>query len=217
MALQAPLERDAIAAANWLYEHCMPQWQGTDRALARLSGAVPGFDGEAAYLKVVAINAAYSTNLKATWRMAEHIVGLDRHGLFDGEPDAVVGAIAGLPKDNGPVRHYRSFASKFAHFFISPDRFPIFDGAARTALRHHLGPAATRGMASSYPAFLEALTALRGSVGEDISLAELDRYLWLVGMALDYQRGKRELNREVIALFEMANPPQVLDILRGEL
>ena len=51
--------------------------------------------------------------------------------------------IAGLPQIGDDIpRRFVSFAAKFCHFFIDEERFPIYDEAARDAIRLHLGSGA---------------------------------------------------------------------------
>ena len=58
--------------------------------------------------------------------------------------EGLVEVMAHLPSTDAqkPGRHFRSFASKFCHFFVDADRFPIKDSYAEKMLKHHLGRSA---------------------------------------------------------------------------
>ena len=123
MDLAVPLSMSQIEAANRLHSKLL-QWQITDRALHALHVNLPGFDIEATLLKVAAVNQLYGTNVYAVMRMAQHItkVMLTAGNMEDTD---LVEKLASLPG-----RQHLSFASKFAHFFIDMERFPIYDSYA---------------------------------------------------------------------------------------
>jgi hypothetical protein len=195
-----------------LHEDHLPQWRAADAALEAVKRAFSDDFGYCANLvRVSTVNTLYGTNLKATHRMARHIEGVLGAGGLDQDPAALIDAIANLwTGDSGGGPKHRSFASKFCHFFIDGDRFPIFDKAARDALRLHLGPEAIRGCETSYPAFVGALAQLRGAHSVDASPRDLDRYLWIAGMYLEYAKGRRDINRDLLVLFERQPRPAEL-------
>jgi len=128
MQLAVPLPFNKITAANSLHER-LEQWRLADQALRLLADRCPGFELDICLLKVVAVNALYGTNLYAVTRMAKHaasvLAGID---LAAAGPK-VVEQLADLPATEGQKRkrrHY-SFASKFAHFFLNDERFPIME------------------------------------------------------------------------------------------
>lgn len=209
-----PLEPERIEAATRLYLYHMPQWRQTDAALFTLGRAMPGFGFEASLVKVAAANALYSTSLRAIHRMALHISTLAERLTPGCDPTDTVNAIAALPALPGEtVRRHRSFASKFAAFFVDPEGVPIYDSAVCDALRLHLPPDRRRGVETSYGAFIEALEALCAEYGLSEGYRGLDRYLWLAGMARKHARGDREINRELRGLFECTEPPAELAIV----
>ena len=75
----------------------------------------------------------------------------------------------------GQPRRYVSFASKFAHFFISQERFPIYDSYAERMLLLHLGASAMRDPGRPYEAFTENLRVLMREYVVKSSYRELDR------------------------------------------
>jgi hypothetical protein len=98
-----------------------------------------------------------------------------------------------------------SFASKFAHFFIDMERFPIYDSYAVKMVAYHLGRhGQDRKTEYPYKAFIEDLHRLRNNARLSCTARELDHYLWLAGL---YQVWLRDpdspINIEVKKLFEL--------------
>jgi hypothetical protein len=170
--LAVPLAMIQIEAANRLHAKLV-QWQVTDQALHTLQENLPGFDIEATLLKVVAINQLYGTNVYAVTRMAQHITK--------------VMPIAGNMEDVDLVEElaslsgwkHLSFASKFAHFFIDMERFPIYDTYAVKMVTYHLGKQEQdMDTAHPYRAFVENIHRLKRYAQLSCTTRELDRYLW---------------------------------------
>lgn len=139
-ALAVPLTQTQLDTANRLHSR-LKQWAAVDNALMALAQAFPAFGPEASLLKVAAVNQLYGTNLYAVVRMAEHV----QHVMATTDPKregpALVERLATLPPASAQERqrHHYSFASKFAHFFVDAEHFPIFDKYARQMLDRHLG------------------------------------------------------------------------------
>ncbi len=205
---KAKLTEEQIAAAGALHA-MLTQWRLTDEALRRLQDALPAFGPEESLLKVVAINALYGTNVFALVRAAMHVRSvLATADLATAGPE-LVESLADIPTTSGGrVRRYVSFASKFAHFFISPDRFPIHDSYAERMMLLHVGPSAARDPARRYEAFVANLDTLNREHALRSTYRELDRYLWLAGLYRAYVEGKRALNAEVLRIFEQPSPDQ---------
>jgi hypothetical protein len=110
----------------------------------------------------------------------------------------------------GKVRHYRSFAAKFAHFFISHDRFPVRDRYAEVMLRAHLGHslAPTPDSGAPYTEFETAFRMLAQQVGLGSDTRRLDRYLWIVGGYRAWRKTPDLVNSELREIFE-ADPPEL--------
>jgi hypothetical protein len=107
----------------------MRQWTTTDQALAELAARFPDWGPLDSLLKVVAINTLYGTNVWAFSRMAEHVQAvMVATDLRTAGPE-LVERIAAMPDDKGGGgrRRHISFASKLVHFYVDPDRFPIYD------------------------------------------------------------------------------------------
>jgi hypothetical protein len=204
MTLAVPLPLKKIEAANTLHMR-LEQWRLADQALRLLGERFPDFDSRSCLLKVVAVNGLYGTHLFAITRMATHaadvLAGLESAAAG---PE-VVERLADLPAAEGQKRQRRhySFASKFAHFFLDEERFPIMDSYAIATLKRHLG----RGHyslngASTYDAFVRNFHVLKRLCGFTGRNRELDRYLWLAGeyAAWKKKRGAK-INAELAALF----------------
>lgn len=202
------LNEEQIAAAGTLHA-TLKQWQLTDKVLGRLRIAFPGFGAEESLLKVVAVNALYGTNVLALGRAASHVQKvLAAADISEAGPE-LIESLANIPTTpTGRPRRYVSFASKFAHFFISPERFPIYDSYAERMLMLHLGSSAIRDSGRPYKAFMENLRTLMRDYDVKCSYRELDRYLWLAGLYLVYTKGERRLNSELLNLFDSPSTEQ---------
>jgi hypothetical protein len=201
---KVPLKKQQIIAANRLNRANLHQWQVTDRALDLLSNSVPGFSWEACLLKATAVNTLYSARVLPIKRMAKHIHQLLGRSDTKRLDRSIVEVIAALPDASGVVkRSYTSFASKFCHFFIDSDRFPIYDDAARRMVERHLGRnrIKNREKAHPYAAFCSRLDTLRASCGIVCSTRELDRYLWVVGMWIRFRQDRKDVNSDLKILF----------------
>lgn len=119
---------------------------------------------------------------------------------------ALVERLAALPKTpaQSVARRHFSFASKFAHFFIDRERFPIYDSHADGMVAYHLGrKEREKDPEHPYRAFVKNLHTLRERAGITCSAAELDRYLWLAGLYRAWRHNaKSQINIEVARLFE---------------
>jgi hypothetical protein len=214
-SLAIPLRQEQINAANRLHSH-LTYWAATDKALSALGAQFPAFDLESALLKVAAINQLYGTNLYAVVRMAEHIAAVISACDLSVNDPALVEAIATLPKKPAEKtqRHYYSFASKFAHFFVSQVGFPIYDSYAVQMVSRHLGP---RLYQASYDHPYLAYVANLRRIGEQSGVVwegrELDRYLWLAGQCGAWRRNARApINTEVRRLLEQPTQQVIVDV-----
>jgi hypothetical protein len=179
MTLAVPLSLEQIDVANSLHARS-ERWRHVDQALDQLRDALPGFRPEITLVKAVAINALYGTNVLAISRVAEHVTEVLEHTDVATAEPALVEELAAVPQGGGEQRPRRrhSFASKFAHFFIEPVRFPIFDRYAADMVRLHLGQArAIQDPERPYFAFVANVETLERTIGFRGSRRELDRYL----------------------------------------
>lgn len=200
LSLKTALTAEQVAAASRLHVR-LASWKATDAALDLLADRVRGFDLGACLIKAAAINQLYGTNVYALTRVSAHVAGV----MASSAGEDLVERLAAVPTE-GKVRRHLSFASKFAHFFVDKDRYPIFDSYAVRGLRHHL--AGTRLPYDDPPAYadyVEALAALAALSGIECSGRELDRYLWLSGLYRVWQRdAQAKINVEARDLFVAA-------------
>ena len=207
MKIIKPLSDEHIQAADKIYAQC-PNWKQTDTALKLLSDRFPGFERESCLLKSVAINTLYGTQVWAIAEMANHVCEtISKNESNKDKPELLVDAIATVGINGGKIRHFISFASKFCHFFVNDGIFPIYDQAARETLALHLGKQAMiAGFAESYTAFCGNIACLRAAPNLTCSLSALDRYLWLRGLLIKFEkRGvNAEINGEIKQYFQRA-------------
>ena len=212
-ALAVPLAQAQVECACRVHG-TLAQWRLAEAALERLAERVPGFSAEACLLKTVAVNAIYGTQLLATVRMANHIENLLCNSHTGTIGPEMVEQIASLPAlAGGKPRMSVSFGSKFCHFFINPERFPIYDDAAREAVKLHLGAKACQtNKASPYLAFCANLDRLRDMAHLRCGTKELDQYLWLTGMFMRWLKERSmenpRVNAELRELFR--EPPAAI-------
>jgi hypothetical protein len=100
-------------------------------------------------------------------------------------------------------RKHLSFASKFAHFFIDMERFPIYDSYAVKMVAYYLGrQGQVTNTAHPYKAFVENINRLKERAHLSCTSKKLDRYLWLAGLYQTWLRNPAsQINAEVAQLF----------------
>ncbi len=205
--LVVSLTMSQIEAANRLHRQ-LPQWQVTDSALHALKDRFPGFDIHATLLKLVAVNQLYGTNVYAVVRMAQHITEVMLEASHMGD----VGLVEELAALSG-MKH-TSFASKFAHFFIDVERFPIYDSYAVKMVAYHLGPQGKNGDTEHpYKSFVANLHKLKQYAQLSCTTRELDHYLWLAGMYRKWRANTGVyIGSEVSSLFSSQSPEVATDL-----
>ena len=204
MSLAVSLAPFQVEAACRLHDR-LPQWCLADRALAALAQRLPGWTPEEVVVKAVTVNSLYGTNVFAIMRMAEHIVTIMAAAGSHLPSVELVEAIARLPKPNAGAkdRSHWSFASKFAHFFIDPSRFPIYDWYALMTVRYHLGRAWQPDAVRPYRSFVEGFDQVKDLAELPAGTREFDRYLWIAGQHRYWQAKPHALiNGELRRLFE---------------
>lgn len=202
-----PLEHRQIEAALHLYQKCK-RWQATDKALDFLARSFPDCHFESILLKAAAVNALYGTQVYAIAEVAEHLCSVLGNTTLPATP-GLVDELAKMRLVRGAkqiTRTFRSFASKFAHFFIDPDRFPIYDRYAVKMLTYHLNGKGREEL--SYDQFAASFSALKDALDIPVTTRELDRYLWLGGQLrawkglMPWRRPYTGINSELLHLFE---------------
>lgn len=138
-------------------------------------------------VKVATLNDYYSTNILATYTVAEHILSIkdiDKR-LKDGDMDLV--AEIAKNKINGTIYNFYVFATKY--FAIHNDNFPIYDSKVGAALRFFRSLPEEFDFNNEdlldYKKFCEIINDFRTIYNlQDISMTELDNYLWQLGRSL---------------------------------
>ncbi len=202
-----PLERRQMEAALQLYQKCKG-WQATDEALDSLARSFPGLDFKSTLLKAAAVNALYGTQVYAVAEVAEHLCSVLGNTAVPATPALVeeLAKVKFVKESKHITWTFRSFASKFAHFFIDPSQFPIYDSYAVKMLTYHLNGKGREGL--SYEQFATGFSALKDALDFPVTTRELDRYLWLAGQLrawkglLPWRRPYTGINSELRRLFE---------------
>ena len=211
MELAVPLSQQQVDRACRVHE-TLAQWRLAESALEKLADRFPGFSAEACLLKTVAVNEIYGTQLFATVRMARHIEAILADPSTSLMDIGLVEQIAKLPTKQGEKQRLSvSCASKFCHFFVNAEKFPIYDDAARDAIRLHLGTdACSMSKDNRYRAFCTNFEKLRTLAKLECTTKELDQYLWLTGMYMRWlkERSKENprVNQELRGLFQQPTP-----------
>lgn len=222
-------DKTQFDSARDLYNK-MDDWKCKDRILNGLREAEPDFANFRETLqKVLAINEFYNAGGSNLLAMAIFIAtrGSEIMELYHQRKSQdtrnahieVVRRIAlreiklgNTKKDGCPV-----FASKFAHFFIDPEAFPILDDKAEKMVLIHLGdcrlyPESQKEedridytMGKRYEQFYDNLLRLKkmilNSHNSEPCNKELDQYLWLAG---NYRMMKLEasgVNKEIKKIY----------------
>ena len=198
-----PLIESEIDRANRLFEMA-EGWSATVEAMDLIREKLPGFDLSTCLVKFAAVNTLYATRVYATTRMAKYVHQVTPRNTASLGPD-FVDRLSELPVEDPDekVRRFTSFASKFAHFFVNPERFPILDSFVEVSLKHHLGKGYGYEPGERYQRFFECVERLRECNGlNHVPYRSLDGYLWLKGQRLTWGNNKdATINAEIKELF----------------
>jgi len=212
-----PLERAQIEAADRLWNR-LDDLQRSDRALASLQGVLSTFDRESTLLKVLALHPIDTSKTHVGLPLAREIseflraVDTQRCGL------QVVDDLAAVADRHGKSSYDGlGFASRFAHYFIDSERFPVLDAWSERALEALLGGVLLGAEGDGrYVRFACSFA----HVAEPLALPRrrrLGRWLWLAGQYTAWRANRRTaINRAVRDLFEQA-PDELADLLPDEL
>lgn len=215
-----PLVPSQVDAATALLARC-PGLQLTRKTIRRMHAQMPGFDEQACLAKTAVVNSLYSTGVLDVWGVARHVQGiLTRADVGKAGPE-LVDPMAAVPGPDGKIvpRRFTSFASKFAHFFIDSERFPILDSYVEQRMAWHRGCGLRAEPGRRYQEFWCAFMSLKDSSGlESRGNEELDGYLWLSGQIASAQdKPEVRIGLEVRALMESMDEEvkRLLHQLRG--
>jgi hypothetical protein len=137
-------------------------------------------------------NDLYSTNIYATYRLAEHIREADIDARLEGRDTSLVNDL-GFGQIRGMTRRRYSFASKYCHWH-QPDAYPIYDRFVDRLLwayqRRDRFASFRREDLKDYPRFVGVLQTFCAAYGlTNIPLRRLDKFLWLYGKDLYATKG----------------------------
>jgi hypothetical protein len=136
-------------------------------------------------IKVSSLNDFYSTNIFSPYTVAKHIINLNIDERLDSEDITLVNDIAKVRMDNGSIKNFYSFATKYCSHH-KPLAFPIYDSYVNKVLRYfrnldNFSKFKTLEL-KDYGVFKEILIRFREFYElEEYSLKDIDKYLWLLG------------------------------------
>ncbi len=203
-----------IEAANRLFNR-MEHWQASLAAAYELSNKMPGFSEQAAILKIITTKSLFGGGMHTVLAMANHVERVLGSADPATSPPDLVERLSEPPSPKGqPRKRHHSFASKFAHYFIDPDRYPIYDQYTTRMVAFHLGPRnRVVDEEHRYREHVANFRRLRGLSGYKGRKRELDRYLWVSGQFRQWQSKPRtRINVELRDLFESSQSEIASDI-----
>ncbi|MBA2846610.1 hypothetical protein HNP88_000794 [Methanococcus maripaludis] len=136
-------------------------------------------------IKVSTLNDFYSTNIKSTVTVAEHILRLNIDERLENCDEKLVNDIAGVVYENGrTIRHY-SFASKYCSHH-KPSDYPIYDSNVGSVLKHFRDTDQFSDFSDKklkeYTSFKKIIFKFKEFYElKEYTVKEIDRYLWQVG------------------------------------
>ncbi len=201
-----------ITASELLWER-LEDFRRSDRALYALQGCFPSFDTESTLLKVLALSSVDGDKSSSGVSLANRIHILLSHADVSRCGPELVDALAATAiefgkSSNGGV----GFASRFAHFFVDGERFPILDAWSERALEWLIErPLQGAPGESRYARFARDFAWVAGAL-RLTRRRELAHWLWIAGQYRAWTRNRRTpMHRSVRALFESG--PQELEHL----
>ncbi|MBP3772244.1 MAG: hypothetical protein J6I53_06075 [Treponema sp.] len=143
-------------------------------------------------VKVATLNDYYSTNILATYAVAEHIFSIKNidERLKAGDMDLV--AEIARNRIKGKAKNFYVFATKY--FAIHNDNFPIYDSKVEKALKHFRVKSKKKAGLHfknidllDYKEFCRVINDFRTIYNlQEFSMTDLDKYLWQVGKELSF-------------------------------
>jgi hypothetical protein len=136
-------------------------------------------------IKVSALNAFYSTNIYAPYKVAKHIVDLDIDKRLVLGDESLVNDIAMVVMNSETTINFYSFATKYCSRH-KPLEYPIYDSYVDQLLRYFRNTDGFTSFATielkNYYSFKNILIKFKEFYGlHDYSLKQIDKYLWQLG------------------------------------
>jgi hypothetical protein len=142
-------------------------------------------------IKVIVLNALYTTQIYAVSRVAEHICNQQNLDdlLVEGKTEAI-DTIKKVPFGNGKPRTLYSFATKYCHFH-NPSAYPIYDNNVDSALwyfkdelkdeqsQKSFQRKVLKGEYSKFKSIIDRFKERFGLM--KYTYKEIDQYLWMLG------------------------------------
>jgi hypothetical protein len=205
--------RERIGAAATLWGRSV-ELVRAERGLFALQGCFPRYDPESILLKVVALHSLDSSRTLPTTRWAAHAHDVLRSIDPRKVGPELVDSLAALPGTRlAENKRAITLASRFAHYFVDVDRFPVLDSWSESALDRLV--AAHDETATRYVDFARRHAALASALGVSRP-RRLWCFLWLSGQYRAWARNPRTpIHRAARALFE-SGAPELEALLFGE-
>ena len=196
-----PLTSDMLEVSGCLYSK-LKDWIKTEEVLRRLAKSFP-LESDNYFtilVKATSLNTLYGTYIMAIQKVAKH--------LYDYLIELRTGISAQFIDDKlskvqmgKKIWRLTSFTSKYCHFFIDENRFPMYDEFAAIAIVRHLRLPQNKRWVGNYVEYCKNVKSLLDVSDVEVNYIELDRYLWLAGQWLAWSEEK-DVNLEVKSLFE---------------
>lgn len=186
-----------------------PAIKNAEKGLKKLFETFPRHESlDEIYLKVVAINGLYSTNIYDTYRIAYHIFNnvenIDNR-LVEGDPKLVNDIAKGhgiRSKGKAEDKYFYSFATKYCSFH-NPEKYAIYDTLIQDLLikLHNRDIVNTKEekigykiLREDYRKFLEKIEEFKGRYKLDgVTLKDIDMYLWIKGKEIEAEKIAKKL------------------------
>jgi len=160
-----------------------------DQAIIKLFEAFPENKNlEDILLKISVINDMYSTQVYATYRLSQHILGLNIDPLLSkGDPGAVklISSGHGITNKNGTELYFYSFATKYCSWH-NQESYAIFDSYVEKILLAYRKQDSFSKFKNSdlkdFPRFKRIIQEFITHYHlTDFNLKEVDKFLWIYG------------------------------------
>ncbi|PIN91579.1 hypothetical protein COU57_00050 [Candidatus Pacearchaeota archaeon CG10_big_fil_rev_8_21_14_0_10_32_14] len=182
-----------INTAKEIYSK-LRKWNVANSTLTNYFNKNPKNDNaDIVLIKVILIDSLYKSNLKNQIDVAEHIIKIKNLDelLKQGSPLAVEKI------SNCVGKNLLSFASKFGHFH-NKNKYPIYDKYVCIALNKLNGWKDNR----TFSNFLEGIEKFRKENSlTGVNFEDIDKYLWLYGLLLRLNSGKKDVNKEIYTFY----------------
>ncbi len=192
-----------ITAAQDLYEKT-EYWRLEDTILTELREKYPSLtDQKLTLIKATLVNSFYNARCSDIEEMTSWIVTQkpelpEIYRNIDSNDD-IGRALRGKTKGTSQIEGY-VFASKFAHFFLDAEAFPIYDQYARLLVHFHIDDLNEEEQPNSkygkpyerffqfYKKFFRLKQQLEQRDSETYSTKKLDCYLWPAGQYVAWKK-----------------------------